>query len=174
MLEKEIDIQHTCGYVNLLRTGAPPQPQGAASNAGQSSASSRRSKQPTAEEKAKQSEISDFLEDLKELGLDEPKVTPAATEQTSSAQEEAGLQKQNGTGTVAVSGSHSNDTVVGEGGTTGAEGSDHSLYSEGSMTPSQKKMFEEWVPLELSFGIPLFSDSANRPVCDKVQCNSDA
>ena len=27
---------------------------------------------------------------------------------------------------------------------------------------------EDWVPLELCFGVPLFSEQANRDVCDKV------
>lgn len=159
MLEKEIDLQHICGYINFLRTGAPPQQPRDIGSRGQSSTRS----QPTAEEKAEQSEISDFLEDLKELGIDDPKNT-ATAERPSSTQEEtsdAGNQQQNGTETASKS--HSNDTA---GGTSEARGG--GLYCEESMSPFQKKLLEEWVPLELSFGIPLFSDDANRTVCSKV------
>jgi hypothetical protein len=56
--------------------------------------------------------------------------------------------------------SHSND-----GKKNGACGG---VYCENSMSPLQKKLLEEWLPLELSFGIPLFSDDANHTVCDKV------
>ena len=158
MLEKEIDVRHTCGYINLLRTGAPPQQK---RTKGQSASSSSRKQQPSAEEKAKQSEISNFLEDLKELGIDEPK-TPTATKQDSSTQEgtaasgDGQQQEQNGTGTTPVS--HSNDGKESDG-----------IYCEESMSPLQKKLLEEWLPLELSFGIPLFSDDANHTVCDKVR-----
>ena len=157
MLEKEIDVRHTCGYINLLRTGAPPQQK---RTKGQSTSSSSRKQQPSAEEKAKQSEISNFLEDLKELGIDEPK-TPTATKQDSTTQEGTaassdGQQQQNGTGTTPVS--HSNGEKESDG-----------IYCEESMSPLQKKLLEEWLPLELSFGIPLFSDDANHTVCDKVR-----
>ena len=37
-----------------------------------------------------------------------------------------------------------------------------------SLTPVQAKLKSEWVPLELSFGIPLFNESANAAVCDRV------
>ena len=164
MLEREIDVKHTCGYVNLLRTGAPPQLQHTGnSDRGQSSKGARR-KQPTAEEKAKQSEISDFLEDLKELGIDEPKVAKTSSNPSSTAQGETHSEGQNGTETASRS--HSDNTTGEDSGS--GEAGDCVVNSEDSMTPSQKKLFEEWVPLELSFGIPLFSDDANRTVCDKV------
>ena len=160
-MEKEIDVQHTCGYINLLRTGAPPQQK---KPKDQSTTSTNRKQQPSAEDKAKQSEISNFLEDLKELGIDEPK-TPTATEQGSSSQEgtasSSGQQLQTGTGTAPVS--HSNNTSNGQ-----ENGASDGLYCEESMSPLQRKLLEEWLPLELSFGIPLFSDEANRTVCDKV------
>ena len=156
-------MQHTCGYVNFLRTGAPPQQKKAK---GQGSTSTNRKQQPSAEEKAKQSEISNFLEDLKELGIDEPK-TPTATELAATATQEgtasnsSGHQLQNGTGTVPVS--HSDDTSNGK-----DTGTSDGLYREETMSPLQRKLLGEWLPLELSFGIPLFSDEANRTVCDKV------
>lgn len=163
-MEKEIDVRHTCGYINLLRTGAPPQQK---KFKDQNATSSGRKQQPSAEEKAKQSEISDFLEDLKELGIDEPK-TPTTTEQGSSTQEEAGRgqQLQNGTGTAPLS--HSDASNGKENGTRDSGGG---LYCEESMSPLQRKLMEEWLPLELSFGIPLFSDEANHTVCDKVDYN---
>lgn len=37
-----------------------------------------------------------------------------------------------------------------------------------SLSPVQAKLRSEWVPLELSFGIPLFNESANAAVCDRV------
>ena len=155
MLEKEIDVQHTCGYIIFLRTGAPLQQPDCR---GQSSTAIS-GKQPTAEEKAKQSEISDFLEDLRELGIGDPKGnTPGVTDQPFATQEaasSAGNPCQNGT-----------ETARKESGT--CEPGGDSLYSEESMTPFQKKLLEEWLPLELSFGIPLFSDDANRIVCGKV------
>ena len=144
-------MRHTCGYINLLKTGAPPQPR---KSKGQNSMG--RQQQPSAEEKAKQSEISNFLEDLKELGLDEPKAH-VVTEQGSPVQEGVATSDgQNETGTILVS--HSGD---------GRESGD-GVYCEESMSPVQRKLLEEWLPLELSFGIPLFSDEANRTVCDKV------
>lgn len=148
-------MRHTCGYIIFLRTGAPPQQP---DRRGQSSTTVGRN-QPTAEEKAKQSEISDFLEDLKELGIGDPKTnTPGVTDELSSTQEIAsnsGNHQQNGTETARKESSTS-------------EAGGDSLYSEESMTPFQKKLLEEWLPLELSFGIPLFSDDANRIVCGKV------
>ena len=36
------------------------------------------------------------------------------------------------------------------------------------LPPAVAKLALEWVPLELSFGIPLFSESANKAVCDRV------
>ena len=155
VLEKEIDVQHTCGYIIFLRTGAPVQQPDCR---GQSSSTTISRKQPTAEEKAKQSEISDFLEDLKELGIGDPKSnnTPGVTDQE--AESSAGNQHQNGIKTARK-----------ENGTSEAGGD--SFYSEESMTPFQKKLLEEWLPLELSFGIPLFSDDANRIVCGKVNSN---
>lgn len=37
-----------------------------------------------------------------------------------------------------------------------------------NMSPLEKRLVSEWVPLELSFGIPLFNEQANKVVCDKV------
>ena len=36
------------------------------------------------------------------------------------------------------------------------------------LTPFQTKLASEWVPLELNFGIPLFNETSNAAVCDRV------
>ena len=38
----------------------------------------------------------------------------------------------------------------------------------GPMSPVVARMVQEWVPLELSFGIPLFNEKANEAVCERV------
>lgn len=37
-----------------------------------------------------------------------------------------------------------------------------------TLTPKEKALMAEWVPLGLNFGIPLFSLDANSSLCDKV------
>lgn len=95
-----------------------------------------RSQQLPGDEQQK-TEISEFLDDLRELGIGDPK-SPTADGPSSK-------QPQ----------SHSN--------TVPAEAEPHSTLS-----PVQQKLAQEWVPLELSFGVPLFNQLANRAVCDKV------
>lgn len=85
-----------------------------------------------------QKTISDFLDDLRELGIGDPKSPPADGPSSKQPQ------------------SHSN--------TVPAEAEPHSTLS-----PVQQKLAQEWVPLELSFGVPLFNQLANRAVCDKVR-----
>ena len=69
-LEKAIDMKQTCGYITMLRTGAPP-------TAHRKPRPHRKQgphlQSPTAAEKQKQHEISEFLHDLQELGIGEPK-----------------------------------------------------------------------------------------------------
>ena len=176
VLEREMDVIHTCGYINFLRTGAPPQPQTAGPQRGQSTTTNAGQKQPTAEEKAKQSEISDFLEDLKELGIGEPKLNAATTTTTTTTEQSLSMSQdtsnkgqelqQNRTGVDVKS--HSDVTDREGHGSGEAGGGDDGLYCLESLTPSQRQLLEEWVPLELSFGIPLFSDDANKTVCEKV------
>lgn len=83
--------------------------------------------------RASGSEISDFLDDLQELGIGDEDHMPKH-----------------------VKCLHQDFTAT-QGGTV-------------SFTPAvlQQKLSQEWVPLELCFGIPLFSDEANRHVCEKV------
>ena len=132
-LERDLDVQHTCGYIRLLRTGAPlPRSR----LLPEDKASCRVKK--TEEDKAKSAEISSFLEDLRELGIGQSQTPP---NDPSEAQN----------GTAADEESHSNTE-------NGVE----------TLSPVEKKVALEWVPLELSFGIPLFSDDDNKAVCDKV------
>ena len=80
------------------------------------------------------SEISEFLDDLQELGIGEGDSMPKH-------------------------GNHIDQKP------TAAQG------QSVSSTPAlqQRKLSQEWVPLELCFGIPLFSDEANKHVCEKVR-----
>ena len=92
---------------------------------------------PSPSDEQKKTEISEFLDDLRELGIGDPK-SPTAEGPGSSPPLSA-------------------DTA------TSAESETHS-----AMTPVQQKLAQEWVPLELSFGVPLFNQRANRAICDKV------
>ena len=124
-LERDLDIQHTCGYIRLLKSGAP-------------ALRPRHASRKTVGDKTKNAEISSFLDDLRELGIGQSQ-TGEATETT----------VQNG---------------------MGAEERSPSVSEEESdaMSRVERKLASEWVPLELSFGIPLFSDKDNTAVCDKV------
>lgn len=158
MLEKDLNVQDTCGYIRLLKTGAlPTSKKPHPSN--RSAHGSVNSRKETAEEKAKQTEISDFLDDLRELGIGQPKSPKGESESTLIAEAKSQTEIVSQNGTTTSQHSHSNAEV------TGPETS-HQSHSDA--TPAQKKLASEWVPLELSFGIPLFSDSDNKAVCDKV------
>ena len=126
-LEQQLDLMHTCGYVTMLRTGAPPT---AHAHRRRRKPSPKKQK-PTAEEKAKQHEISEFLDDLRELGIGE---AHPVRERTQTPVDSRTLEP-------------SADVLV----------------------PSAvQRMAEEWTPLNLSYGIPLFSERANQAICDKV------
>jgi len=131
-LEQQLDLTHTCGYVTLLRTGAPRTAHTPHRRSGRKP--SPQVRKPTAEERAKQHEISEFLDDLRELGIGEVKQT-RVREQTPV---ESRMEEQNGTDSAEL------------------------------MPPAVQRIATEWVPLELSFGIPLFSERANQVICDKV------
>ena len=77
-------------------------------------------------------EISEFLDDLRELGIGDPK-SPTPDLPSSPAAPAAAPDA-----------------------------------SCPGLTQVQQKLVQEWVPLELSFGVPLFGEQANRAVCDKV------
>ena len=144
-----MNVQDTCGYIRLLKTGAPPTSK-KPHPSNRSAQGSVHSRQETAEAKAKQTEISDFLDDLRELGIGQPKSPIVESESRIEP-------PQNGTTTSQHS--HSSAEV---------SGPETSNQSHSEATPAQKKLASEWVPLELSFGIPLFSDKDNKAVCDKV------
>ncbi len=128
-LERDLDIQHTCGYIRLLKSGAPAlKPR-----------TPRHAVRKTVGDKTKNAEISSFLDDLRELGIGQSQ-TEEPTETT----------VQNGTEAEEIS------------------RSDNSEEESDTMSPVERKIASEWVPLELSFGIPLFSDKDNTAVCDKV------
>ena len=74
-------------------------------------------------------EISEFLDDLRELGIGDPK----------------------------------SPTADGPGSRPATDSPDMA-----ALTDAQQRLVAEWVPLELSFGVPLFNMTANRAVCDKV------
>ena len=83
-------------------------------------------------------EISEFLDDLRELGIGDP--TSPTADGSGSKPPKSHLD----TAIPEVSDSHS------------------------TLSPVQQQLAWEWVPLELSFGVPLFHQGANRAVCDKV------
>ena len=155
-LEKEVDTTHMCGYISMLRTGAtsshppssqsaplfPPSiplspPPGAPPPAGRrrrEAAGKRAASQATPQEAKQKTEISEFLDDLRELGIGDPK-SPTVKDPDSMPREQPSKES----------------------------------HSDSSMSPVQKRLAQEWVPLAMSFGVPLFNEQANRAVCDKVR-----
>lgn len=52
----------------------------------------------------------------------------------------------------------------------GRSGTEGGVAKEGpKMSDVEKRLVSEWVPLGLSFGIPLFDEGANKIVCEKVR-----
>ena len=94
----------------------------------------RSASQATPQEAKQKTEISEFLDDLRELGIGDPK-SPTVEGQHSIPKEQPPKES----------------------------------HSDSSMSPVQKRLAQEWVPLEMSFGVPLFNERANRAVCDKVR-----
>ena len=82
--------------------------------------------------RAREEEISEFLEDLKELGIGEQSISS---------------NKPHPSTPVSTVG----DSMLNE-----------------ELPLSVRKLASDWVPLELCFGIPLFSEEANRTVSEKV------
>ena len=127
-------VAQTCNHVTsctFAHTGAPP-----VTNMSKNRPI-KTLPHPSPSDEQKKTEISEFLDDLRELGIGDPK-SPTAEGPGSSPPPSA-------------------DTA------TSAESETHS-----AMTPVQQKLAQEWVPLELSFGVPLFNQRANRAICDKV------
>lgn len=121
--ERDLDIKHTCGYIRMLKSGAPPTKPRPLCNAPRN----------TVQDEAKKAEISSFLDDLRDLGIG----SKTEEKEKNNAENETEIQPKFDSNTE-------------------------------SMSPTERKLALEWVPLELSFGIPLFSDKDNRLVCDKV------
>ena len=131
-LEQQLDLAHSCGYVTMLRTGAPPNAHTPRRRVGKKT--SPKTQKPTAEERAKQHEISEFLDDLRELGIGEARPTRERTQ-------------------------------------TPVDSKPLDPSAEVPVSSAVQRMAAEWVPLNLSYGIPLFNERANQAVCDKVGHN---
>ena len=91
-----------------------------------------------------QSRISEFLQDMQELGIGEPSSKPLTKQP---------LAEQNGLQTTPKDVNTKGDEVG----------------SGENMSPLEKRLMSEWVPLGLNFGIPLFDEEANKVVCKKVK-----
>ena len=130
-LEQQLDLAHTSGYVTMLRTGAPPNAHTPRRRVGRKP--SPKTQKPTAEERAKQHEISEFLDDLRELGIGEAHPARERTPVDSKPLDPS---------------------------------------AEVPVPSAIQRMAAEWVPLNLSYGIPLFNERANQAVCDKVSHNT--
>ena len=130
-LEQQLDLAHTSGYVTMLRTGAPPNAHTPRRRVGRKP--SPKTQKPTAEERAKQHEISEFLDDLRELGIGEAHPARERTPVDSKPLDPS---------------------------------------AEVPVPSAVQRMAAEWVPLNLSYGIPLFNERANQAVCDKVSHNT--
>jgi hypothetical protein len=106
-LETLMDVKHTCGYVTMLNTGRPLHYE------------DNRNVQREAE---RNMEISEFLQDLQDLGIGE----------TNKRAEEIPVA----TATTPI------------------------------------KAHQEWVPLDMCYGVPLFSSEANQSVTAKIVANN--
>ena len=95
-------------------------------------------------------EIAEFLDDLKELGIGDLE-SPGVKEDRSIDTGKSSLD-------TPMEGGRSSDSKECARVTTPVE----------ELTPSEAALEEEWVLLEMFFGIPLFSEAANKAVCDKV------
>lgn len=95
-------------------------------------------------------EIAEFLDDLRDLGIGDLE-SPAS-------EDKAG---QRSVATPTQEAPPPGDGVQG--------GED---CSRRELTAAEAALDEEWVPLEMYFGIPLFNDEANKAVCEKVQGSS--
>ena len=105
--------------------------------------------------------ISEFLQDMQELGIGDP--TPSLI--PSSTRLQNGIKTSDGSDSrTPPSTSTITEDVDGRSGTEGG------VAKEGpEMSDVEKRLASEWVPLGLSFGIPLFDERANKIVCEKVR-----
>ncbi|CAI8043415.1 Protein FAM91A1 [Geodia barretti] len=129
-LEAQVDLAHTCGYLSMLRTGAP------CVNGG-GKGKKRPDRHHSSSNHQQKAEISEFLQDLRQLGIGGDPASPTPDTPTHPAPPPAEYPTPEQPGSSGV-------------------------------TPVQERLGQEWVPLELSFGVPLFEQQANRAVCDKI------
>ena len=109
-------------------------------------------------EKASQSKISEFLQEMQQLGIGDSAATaplqPTATPTTSSGPHKEASGETSKT-EETVSRDQADERLAGE-------------DRMSKLSPKEKSLMAEWVPLGLNFGIPLFSQEANNSVCEKV------
>ena len=101
-------------------------------------------------EKENQSKISEFLQEMQDLGIGDsvPPLLPTPVQSE---------VKGESSGTDAASRCQTDDA-----------GRDTPMDRPSDLSPLEKTLMAEWVPLGLNFGIPLFSQEANYSVCDKA------
>ncbi len=109
----------------------------------------------------KQSKISEFLQDMQELGIGEPAPPPLLpTTTTTTTTPEIGTEQS------YVGNPDSSSTL---------SGMDKAMEKEPSgLTAVERRLASEWAPLGLHFGIPLFDEEANKIVCEKVNLGEDS
>jgi hypothetical protein len=146
-LEERTNLNHSCGYVTLLQSGLPSEVKKKQRKA--SKAVQPLKKEPMAESEGNP-EIAEFLDDLKELGIGDLD-SPGVREDTS-----------------INTGKMPGETIDGDGPTSSStqQGREESPAVE--LTPSEAALEEEWVVLEMFYGIPLFCEEANKAVCEKI------
>jgi hypothetical protein len=105
----------------------------------------------------KESKISEFLQDMKDLGMGEPASQPP-------------LSQPPVPNTSSVLPEHTSKASSRVGDDVAAQSDAGGAIDDGrGLNVVEKRLVSEWVPLELSFGIPLFDEMANRMVCEKVR-----
>ncbi len=106
----------------------------------------------------KQIKISEFLQDMQELGIGHPAPSPLHPAPSITLDENLpGTSSDSKSGSIATSSSAPGEGVAG-----------CVVLEEKSLSDVEKRLVSEWVPLGLNFGIPLFDEGANKVVCDKV------
>ena len=133
--------------MTLLRSGLPSEVK---KKQRKISKTSQQLKKEVTTETEDNPEIAEFLDDLKELGIGDLE-SPGVKEDRSIDTGKSPLD-------TPMEGGRSSDSKECERVTSPVE----------ELTPSEAALEEEWVLLEMFFGIPLFSEAANKAVCDKV------
>ena len=145
----------------------------------------------------KQSKISEFLQDMRELGIGDPTPAPGPApmpEATPSPQNSIGATPSTKPDSVPSSKSDSvlsikpnsipstkSDSIpstkmdsIPSTKMDSIPGTSEAATGEGQqegcgLSAVEKRLVSEWVPLGLNFGIPLFDEQANKTVCEKVR-----